>query len=142
MTQAIEQPVPQRLYLPAVRNGDLINTSGMTPRKAWVLIYSGEIGVDAPVENHRDAVRLATSNALTAAKTCLKEGEEIALTLQLNVYLNTEPEFTSHPKIADFASEFLIEQLGEGCIGSRAAIGVASLPSDEPVEISMIAKVG
>ena len=85
MTQAIEQPVPQRLYLPAVRNGDLINTSGMTPRKAWVLIYSGEIGVDAPVENHRDAVHLATLNALTAAKACLKEGEEIALTLQLNV---------------------------------------------------------
>jgi enamine deaminase RidA (YjgF/YER057c/UK114 family) len=59
----------------------------------------------------------------------------------MNVYLNAEEGFTAHAKIADFASELLIEKLGAGCIGSRAAIGVASLPSNASVEISMIAKV-
>jgi cytochrome b len=86
-------------------------------------------------------VRLATFNALNAAQACLNEGEKIALILIMNVYLNAEEGFTAHAKIADFASELLIEKLGAGCIGSRAAIGVASLPSNASVEISMIAKV-
>ena len=78
---------------------------------------------------------------MVAAQAWLKEGEEISVILQLNVFLNAEPEFTAHPKIADYASEVLIEHLGPGSIGSRAAVGVTSLPSDAPVEISLIGKV-
>lgn len=141
MIRKIEQPVPQGNYLPAVRHADLIYTSGMTPRKAGILVYSGKIRVSVPLEHHRDAVCLATSNALVAAHSCLKEDEKISVILQLNIFLNTEPDFTAHSKIADFASEYLIEQLGPGCIGSRAAIGVASLPSNAPVEVTLIGKV-
>lgn len=42
---------------------------------------------------------------------------------------------------ADYASDVLIENLGANCIGSRAAIGVASLPSNAPVEVVLTAKV-
>ncbi len=141
MSKIIAPPIPQGKYLPAIRHTELIYTSGMTPREAGNLVYSGKIRVLDPIEPHRDAVRLATLNALTAAQTCLKEGEKIALILQLYVFLNTEAEFTSHAKIADFASEVLIENLGANCIGSRVAIGVASLPSNAPVEITLTAKV-
>lgn len=141
MNKIEEQPVPQGKYLPAVRHGDLIYTSGMTPRKAGNLLYSGKIRVADSIESHREAVRLATLNALTAAQACLHENEKIALILQLSVFLNAEDEFMAHPKVADFASELLIEKLGVNCIGSRAAIGVASLPSNAPVEITLIAKV-
>ena len=141
MSQNIEQPIPQGKYLPAVRHADLIYTSGMTPRKAGILVYSGKIRASDPIESHRDAVNLATMNALVAAQACLKEGEKISVILQLNIFLNTDPEFTAHPKIADYASEVLIEYLGPDCIGSRAAVGVATLPSDAPVEIALIGKV-
>lgn len=141
MNNPTEQPIPQGKYLPAVRNADLIFTSGMTARKAGKLLYSGKIRVADDIKLHRDAVRLATNNALNAAHSCLNEGEKITLILIMNVYLNAEEEFTAHAKIADFASEVLIEKLGAGCIGSRAAVGVASLPSNASVEISMIAKV-
>ena len=140
MNPTIEQPIPQGKYLPAVRHADVIYTSGMTPRRAGKLIFYGKIRAIDPIEIYREAVRLATSNALISAQSCLKEGEEISTVLQLNIYLNTETDFTSHFKIADFASEFLIEHLGPECIGSRAAIGVASLPSDAPVEVSLIGK--
>ena len=119
----------------------LIYTSGMTPRKAGNLLYTGKIRVKDPIELHKDAVRLATFNALTAAQACLNKGEKISLILQLNVFLNAEETFTAHAKIADYASEVLIEHLGTECIGSRAAIGVASLPSNAPVEITLIGKV-
>lgn len=141
MSKIIEKPIPQGKYLPAVRHADLIFTSGMTPRKAGILIYSGKIRVADSIESHRDTVRLSTLNALTAAQACLHEGEKIACILQLNVFINVEEGFTAHAKVADFASEVLIENLGSNCIGSRTAVGVSSLPSNSPVEISIICKV-
>ncbi|MCQ1061196.1 RidA family protein [Photobacterium sp. ZSDE20] len=141
MNKQLEQPIPQGKYLPALRHADVVYTSGMTPRKAGELMYSGKIKSGAPIESHREAVRLSTLNALAAATSCLKEGEHLSAVLQLNVFLNTEPDFILHPAVADYASELLIEKLGPGSIGSRAAIGVASLPSDATAEISLIAKV-
>ncbi len=141
MSARVEQPVPQGKYLPAVRHGDQIFTSGMTPRRGGALIHAGQMRSDAELESHRDAVQLATLNALTAAQGCVVDGERIAVILQLTVFLNADPSFTAHSKVADFASETLIEHLGAGCIGSRAAIGVASLPANAPVEITIIAQV-
>ena len=130
MNKIIEQPIPQGKYLSAVRHADLIYTSGMTPRKAGNLLYSGKIKILDPIESHKVAVRLATLNAITAAKACLIQGERISIILQLNVFLNAEEGFVEHAKIADYASDLIIENLGNNCIGSRAAIGVASLPSN------------
>lgn len=141
MNQKIEQPIPQGKYLPAVRHADVIYTSGMTPRKAGVLMYSGKIRATEPINSYKEAVQLATLNALIAAQNCLKGNEKISQILQLSVYLNAEQGFTLHAKIADFASELLIEQLGDDCVGSRVAIGVATLPSDATVEITLVAKV-
>lgn len=141
MNKILEQPIPQGNYLPAIRHGDLIYTSGMTPRIAGKLVFSGQIQINDPIESHKDAIRLATLNALAAAQSCLAEGEKISIILQLNVFLNTEQGFMAHPKLADFASNVLIENLGTNCIGSRAAIGVASLPSNATVEVTLTAKV-
>ena len=140
MNKIIEQPIPQGKYLSAVRHADLIYTSGMTPRKAGNLLYSGKIKILDPIESHKVAVRLATLNAITAAKACLIQGERISIVLQLNVFLNAEEGFVEHAKIADYASDLIIENLGNNCIGSRAAIGVASLPSNATIEITLIAK--
>ena len=141
MNKELQLPIPQGKYLPAIRHNDVIYTSGMTPRQNGKLKYSGKIRVSDTLESHRDAIRLATLNAMIASQSCLKEGEKISVILQLNVFLNADAAFTAHAKIADFASELLMEQLGPYCIGSRAAIGVASLPSNAPVEVTLIGKV-
>ena len=141
MNQSTTQPVPQGDYRPAARHGDLIFSSGMTPRRGGVLVHKGRMRAADLVEAHQDAVVLATLNALTAVQGCLAEGERIAVVVQLTVFLNSEPEFSAHSKVADFASATLIAQLGPDCIGSRAAIGVASLPAEAPVEITIVASV-
>ena len=141
MNQSATQLVPQGAYRPAARHGDLIFSSGMTPRRGGVLVHKGRMRAADPVEAHQDAVVLATLNALTAAQGCLAEGERITVVVQLTVFLNSEPEFSAHSKVADFASATLIAQLGPDCIGSRAAIGVASLPAEAPVEITIVASV-
>jgi len=131
-------PIPQGKYVPATRGGNFIYTAGMTPRNNGVLILSGKVNNAEPIETYRDAVRQATSNALTAARNMLKENERLERVLSLSVYVNAEENFTGHSRLADFASEFLFQEIGEAGIGSRAAIGVSSLPGNAPVEVQMV----
>ncbi len=132
-------PIPQGKYKPAVRYGNLIFTAGMTPRRDGVLIMSGKITPDRPLDDYREAVIQATSNALAAAQNTLKEGEKIVQILSLTVYLNAAPDYMTHAKIGDIASEWLYEQLGEAGIGARAAIGMGTLPGNAPVEVQLVA---
>lgn len=142
MKEIDKKPVPQGKYLAAMRDVNTIYTSGMTPRKLGKLQFVGKIKTTDAIELYREAIELATLNAIGAAQNCLKEGEKISIVLQMSVFLNAEEDFFNHAKIADFASETLINYLGIKSIGTRAAIGVASLPSNAPVEIMLVCKVG
>lgn len=136
-----QAPVPQGKYIPASRHNNLVYTSGMTPRNNGVLMFSGKIKVDEPIETYKEAVRLATSNALTAARNLTTEQQCIEKIVTLTVFIATEEGFTAHARLADFATEYLCEEIGEYGIGSRAAIGVASLPGNAPVEIQLVAAI-
>ena len=135
-------PIPQGKYVPANRFGDLIFTAGMTPRDNGVLIKTGKIAIDDPIDDYRDAVRQAAKNALIAARNKLEEGEHIERIMLTTVYVNAQEGYTTQAKIADHATDYFCEELGEAGIASRAAVGVASLPGNAPVEIAIIAAVG
>ena len=138
---ASSAPPPQGRYAPASRFGNLIFTSGMTPRQEGVLLFTGHVRVDDPVEDWRAAVTLAARNALAAARGQLAQGERIALVPSLTVFIAAEQGFALHSRLADFASAFLHAELGDIGIGSRAAIGVATLPGNAPVEIQLVVAV-
>ncbi|MCI8423738.1 MAG: RidA family protein [Lawsonibacter sp.] len=131
-------PIPQGKYVPATRWGNLIFTAGMTSRKNGVLILAGQVKGDAPLETYQEAVCQAASNALAAVVNQLAEGEHIAQVLSLMVYVNAEEGFAVHSRLADFATDYLCEQLGAAGVAARAALGVASLPGNAPVEIQMV----
>lgn len=141
MREIDKNPIPQGKYLAAVRDENTIYTSGMTPRKAGELLFSGKIKTNDAIGNYKEAVELAALNAIGAAQNCLNEDEKIGIVLQMSVFLNADEDFKSHAKIADFASETVINYLGVKSVGTRAAIGVASLPSNAPVEITLVCKV-
>ena len=134
-------PIPQGKYKPAVRHGAFIFTAGMTPRKDGKLIKSGKIMKDASPEEYREAVYQAAANALTAARNCLKEGEKIVQVMNLNVFIYSEDGYTTQAKIGDLASDYLLSELGDAGIGARAAISVACLPGEAPVEIQLVVAV-
>lgn len=139
MIAEINNPIPQGKYVPATRFGALIFTAGMTSRKNGILLFDKKVRKDAAIEDYREAVEQAADNALAAAQKQLKDSEHIKQILSLSVFINAETGFTAHSKLADFASEYLCRQLGgAGGIAARAAIGVASLPGNAPVEIQMI----
>jgi enamine deaminase RidA (YjgF/YER057c/UK114 family) len=141
MSELAAQPIPQGRYIPAVRHADIIYTSGMTPREAGELKFVGQINANDDLQTHRAAVELATNNALISAEHQLQPGERLTLILQLNVFINAESGFTAHAALANFASNLIAERLGESILGSRAAIGVATLPGNAPVEITLVAAV-
>ena len=142
MSEKKANPIPQGKYVPATRFDDLIVTAGMTPRKNGQLIQTGRVLKDAPLEDYKDAVRQAAENALTAARNQLAEDERIVRVLSMTVYVNAEDGFTSHAKIADFASDYLNEELGDASPMARVSIGVATLPGNAPVEIQLMCGVG
>ncbi|HLS68446.1 MAG TPA: RidA family protein [Kiloniellales bacterium] len=140
MTSA-QGPLPQGVYATATRHGNFIFTAGMTPREAGVLKFEGVVPADADPAKYRAAAELACRNALMAVERELAEGEEIAAVLSMTVFIAARPGFALHSRIADFASEFLRASLGERGVAARAAVGVASLPGDAPVEIQLVAVV-
>lgn len=133
-------PPPQGLYVPAKRHGDLIFVSGMTPRRDGRLVYSGKVHSETELDSLRAATELATHNVLLAAGSQLATGEALAGTLSLTVYVNADPSYTAHSRVADFASAYLANQFG-GEVPSRAAIGVASLPAGAPIEVCAVFSV-
>lgn len=135
-------PIPQGKYIPASRMDNIIFTAGMTPRDKGRLIQEGKVLIGESIESYKESVIQATSNALNAAKNILLEDEKLSKILSLTVYINAEEGFTSHSKLADFASDFLYDSLGDLAICSRTSIGVASLPGNAPVEVQIVAGVG
>ncbi len=135
------KPIPQGKYVPTTRFEQIIYTAGMTPRKNGELIQKGKVKTSEPISTYKEAVRQAAENALIAVKDTLQEHEEIKQVLLVNVYIHAEESFEAHARLADFASEYLFEQVGEIAISSRAAVGVASLPGNAPVEIQMVVAV-
>lgn len=133
------QPIPQGKYVPATRWKDTIYTAGMTPRRNGKLIQVGKVQLHQDLSHYKEAVRQAAANALVAIQGKLRSQEEVQQILLLNVYIQAEEGFADHAKLADFASEYFVEQLGDVGIGSRAAIGVASLPGNSPIEIQVVA---
>lgn len=134
-------PIPQGKYIPANRYGSLIYSAGMTPRKNGQLILVGQVSTTKPLEYYQEAVCIAAQNALVAVQSLVLPQEKLAKIITMTVYINAEAGYTQHAKLADFASDYLCQELGEAGVVSRAAIGVASLPGNAPVEIQIIAAV-
>jgi enamine deaminase RidA (YjgF/YER057c/UK114 family) len=132
---------PQGHYVPARRHGDLVYVSGMTPRRNGTLLHRGQVELDVPLETYREAVEVATENAIQAASTQLELNEQIISVLSLTVYVNAPSGYTRHSQIADLASRHIEQRIVGGGLPARVAIGVASLPGDASVEISLTAVV-
>ena len=135
------KPKAQGNYNIASKHRDVVITSGMTPRENGVLIFKGKITDINDADTIRRVLRTAAGNALNAITSVLEDNERIDRILSFTCYINADENFSNHTEIADFASEFLKEELGPNGVGSRAAIGVSSLPSSAPVEIKLTASI-
>jgi enamine deaminase RidA (YjgF/YER057c/UK114 family) len=134
-------PTPQASYLPARRVGDLVYTSGMGTRRGGVRHHLGVVGGDLSVQDARAAARIAGTNCLLAARHVLGSLDEVSAVVQLIGYVRSAPGFTQQHQVLEGASELMLEVFGERGQHTRAAVGVAELPLELPVEVQALFQV-
>ena len=132
---------PLAAYIPALRTGDYVYTSGQVPFADGELKYSGKIGSDLSIEEGQNAAELCALNALSAIKSELGDLNKIERIVKVTVFVNSADGFTDQPKVANGASEFLGKIFGEAGKHVRSAVGVNELPVNSAVEVEMIVKV-
>lgn len=133
--------VPQGKYKSTKRIGNIVYTSGMTPRRNGRLVYKGTILKDGDFEVYRSMIRLVMENIVNSICYENLKSSSIVQFLSMNIYLVTEDGFEDHSKIADYASEYLFELYGDRGVPVRTVVGVQSLPKNAPVEIQVIAEI-
>ncbi len=136
-----ETPKPLAAYIPAIKTGDYVYTSGQVPYAEGELKYAGKIGFDLSIEEGQKAAELCALNALSAIKSVIGDLNKIEQIIKVTVFVNSADAFTDQPKVANGASEFLGKIFGEAGKHVRSAVGVNELPVDSAVEIEMIVKV-
>ena len=114
-----------------------IYVAGQLPYKDGELLARGTVGRDVEVETARGLARQAALNALAVAADAVGDLDRVRI-VQMLVFVASTPEFGEQSRVADAASEFLVEVLGENGRHARTAIGVAGLPRNSPVEIQMV----
>ena len=132
---------PVATYLPAVRTGQLVYTSGQLPMVAGALSVTGKVGAQVTPEQANELARLCALNAL-AAIDALVGLDAVVRVVKVVGFVASAPEFTGQPAVVNGASELLGEVFGQAGRHARSAVGVACLPLDAPVEIELIVEVG
>lgn len=130
-------PRPLGAYVEAVQSGTLLFLSGTLPIKDGKLQYVGRLGKELDADAGRDALRIATLNALSAAKEHLGSLDRISRVVRVGVYLATSGDFYNQPIVAGAASELLRDVFGEIRMSVRSVLGVASLPVGAPVMLEV-----
>lgn len=129
---------PAANYVPAVRTGNLLYTSGQVPIKDGKVQFAGLVGREFDVATGREAAKLCAINVLAVAKSALGDLEKIARIVKITVFVASTPDFTEQHLVANGASDFFVEVLGQNGKHARSAIGMASLPLNSAVEVEAI----
>lgn len=136
-----ETAKPLAAYIPAIRAGEFVYTSGQVPIVSGKLKYAGKIGTDLSIEEGQIAAVVCALNGLSAIKSVIGDLSKIEQIIKVTVFVNSANGFTDQPKVANGASEFLGKIFGDAGIHTRSAVGVSELPINSAVEIEMIVKV-
>ncbi|MCG3138747.1 MAG: hypothetical protein HJJLKODD_02615 [Phycisphaerae bacterium] len=128
---------PVGSYIPAIRVGELIHTSGQLPAVDGKLIAIGKVPGECSLEQAQKAAQVAVLNALAAIHSAIGSIETIQRIVRLGVFVNSSAGFYDQAKVANGASDLLVQIWDESGKHVRAAVGVAELPLNAAVELEL-----
>jgi enamine deaminase RidA (YjgF/YER057c/UK114 family) len=131
---------PLAAYVPAVRSGNLVYTSGQLPMVAGSLVTTGKVGAKVKPEQAKELARRCALNAL-AAVDALVGIDSVVRVVKVVGFVASAEGFTGQPGVVNGASELLDEVFGDAGQHARSAVGVAELPLGSPVELELIVEV-
>jgi enamine deaminase RidA (YjgF/YER057c/UK114 family) len=131
---------PVAAYVPAIRTGSLVFTSGQVPMRDGALAATGKVGAGVSPEDAYDCARTCALNAL-AAVDALVGIDSVVRVVKVVGFVASVPEFTGQSQVINGASELLGEVFGDDGRHARSAVGMAALPLDAPVEVELVVEV-
>jgi enamine deaminase RidA (YjgF/YER057c/UK114 family) len=132
---------PLASYVPAVRSGNHVWTSGQLPMVEGAMSVTGKVGAEVEPEQATELARTCALNALAAIKAELGELSAVRRVVKVVGFVASAPHFTGQPGVVNGASELLGEVFGDAGRHARSAVGVAVLPLDAPVEVEVVVEV-
>ena len=133
---------PVANYVGARKIGNLVYVSGQLPIENGQIKYIGKVGKDVAIEDAVKASQLCALNILSQLSAILSNDlDSIKSCVKLGIFVNSVPEFIDHPIVANGASDFIVQVLGDIGIHARAAVGCSSLPKGVAVEVEAIFEV-
>jgi len=129
---------PVAAYVPAVRSGDQVFTSGQLPMRVGEMLATGKVGAGVTPEEAHACAQQCALNAIAAIKAEIGDLSLVKRVVKVVVFVASSPDFTGQPQVANGASELFGEVFGDAGVHARSAVGVVALPLDAPVEVEVI----
>ena len=153
MSGAIEQrltqlghelpPAPDAVgyYIPVIRTGNLVVTSGQLPFVGKEIVFTGKLGAELHEQEGFDAARICALNALAQIKACVGDLDKVKRIVRVEGNVHSAPGFQKHAHVLNGASKLLVEVFGEKGKHTRTALGINEMPLNAAVQISVWAEV-
>jgi enamine deaminase RidA (YjgF/YER057c/UK114 family) len=142
--QVPEVAKPVAAYVPALRQGNLVHTSGQLPMVGGELAKAGKVGDGpglVPAEEAKSLAQTCALNAIAAVKSVVGDLDKVTQVVKVVGFVASDPSFTGQPGVVNGASELLGKAFGDAGVHARSAVGVAVLPMDAPVEVEIVVAV-
>lgn len=134
--------MPAANYVPFTVSGNQVIVSGQLPMKDGKPEGIGKLGAGMSIEQGQAVARQCVLNVLAHLKNaCGGDLSRVKRCLRLGVFVNSTPEFTDQPKVANGASDLIVQIFGEAGKHARAAVGVAQLPMGVAVEVEALFEI-
>ena len=132
---------PVAAYIPALRSGNHVYTSGQLPMRDGSLMLTGKVGGEVTEEEAVECARQCALNAIAAVRAEVGELSNVKPIVKVVAFVASTPDFTGQPGVANGASELFGQVFGEAGQHARSAVGVPVLPLDAPVEVELVVEV-
>ena len=129
---------PVAAYVPAVRSGNHIFTSGQLPMRSGELMQTGKVGGDVSPDEAVECAQQCALNAIAAVKAELGDLGMVKRIVKVVAFVASTPDFTGQPQVANGASELFGSVFADAGVHARSAVGVPVLPLDAPVEVELV----
>jgi len=139
--QVPDVAAPVAAYVPVVKDGCLVFTSGQLPMVEGKLQATGKVGAEVSQEDAAKLAEICALNAIAAVKSEIGDLDQVTRVVKVVGFVASDPSFTGQPAVINGASELLGKAFGERGAHARSAVGVASLPMDAPVEVEITVSV-
>jgi len=134
-------PAPVGAYVPVIRTGNLVVTSGQLPFVGKEIVFAGKLGANLHEQDGWNAARICTVNALAQIKACVGSLSQIKHIVRVEGYVHSAPDFRGQPQVLNGASELLVELFGDAGRHTRIALGVAEMPLNAALQLSLWVEV-